>query len=96
MRFKEHEKAFRCNSHISSFAKHLNEEAHFFGPMNSIMQILHYHTKGAHLNTLESFHMHTEFAANNHLNEKLTIYPKAICDTLAKTHSHKTPSLHSP
>ena len=40
-RFKEHEKAFRSNNHTSSFAKHLNEEAHSFGPMNSIVQILH-------------------------------------------------------
>jgi len=42
---KEHAKAFRSNSHTSSFTKHLNEEAHSFGPMNSIMQILHYHKK---------------------------------------------------
>jgi hypothetical protein len=84
--FKEHEKAFRSNSHTSSFAKHLNEEAHSFGPMNSIMQILHYHKKGAHLNTLERFQIHTEFATNNHLNENQTIYPNAIFDTLLKTH----------
>jgi len=57
----------------------------------SIMQILHYHAKGAHLNTLEKFHIHTEFAANNHLNENLTVYQNAIFDTLAKTHSHKSP-----
>ena len=42
-RFKEQEKALRKNSHPSSFAEHLNEEAHSFGPMNSIMQILHCH-----------------------------------------------------
>jgi hypothetical protein len=50
-RYKEHKVAFRNNSHASSFAKHLNEEAHSFGPIDNIMQVLHYHKKGAHLNT---------------------------------------------
>jgi hypothetical protein len=85
-RFKEHEKAFGSNSHTSSFVKHLNEEEHSFSPMNSIMQILHYGKKGAHLNTLERFQIHTEFAANNHLNENQTVYPNAIFNTLIKTH----------
>ena len=84
-RFKEHEKAFRYNSHTSSFAKHLHEEAHSFGPMNNIMQILHYHSKGPHLNTFERFHIHAEFTANNHLNENQTIFPNAIFDAIRKT-----------
>jgi hypothetical protein len=42
-RFKEHEKAFGNNSHTSSFTKHLNEEAHSFGPMKNIIQILYCH-----------------------------------------------------
>jgi len=90
-RFKEHKAAFRNNCHISSFAKRLNEEAHSFGSMHSIMQLLHYRIKGAHLNTLERFHIHTEFAANNHLNNNLTILLNAIFDTLAKTNRHKPP-----
>jgi hypothetical protein len=85
-RYKEHETAFRNNSHTSSFAKHLNEEAHSFGPMNNIMQILQCHRKGAHLNTIERFHIHAEFATNNHLNDNQTVFPNAISDTLIKTH----------
>jgi hypothetical protein len=85
-RFKEHEKALRNNSHTSSFAKHLNEKSHSFGTMNSIMQILHYNKKGSHLNTLERFQIHTEFATNSHLNENQTVYLTAIFDTLIKTH----------
>jgi len=83
--FKEHETAFRHNSNNSSFAKHLIENAHSFGPTHSIMQLLHYHRKGNHLNTLERFHTHTEFTANNHLNDDQTIIPNAIFDTLAKS-----------
>ena len=44
-RFKEHEKAFRSHSQTSSFSKHLDKEAHSFGHMHDIMQILHYHRK---------------------------------------------------
>jgi len=93
--FKEHETAFRNNTHNSAFAKHLNEEAHSFGPTHNIMQILHYCSKGAHLNTLERFHIHTEFTTNNHLNDNHTILPNKIFDTLAKTNCHKSP-LPSP
>jgi len=60
--------------------------------MHDIMELLHYHRKGAHLNTLERFHIHTEAAKNNHLNEGHTIHPNAISDTLLKTNHHKNPS----
>jgi len=55
------------------------------------MQLLHYHRKAAHLNTLDRLHIHTEFAANNHLNDNQTIFQNAIFDTLAKTNSHNPP-----
>ena len=84
IRYKEHMTAFRYNSNNSSFAKHLMEESHPFGPMKNIMQIIHCHRKGAHLNTIERFHIHTEFAANNHLNDPQTIFPNAIFHTLTK------------
>ena len=88
--FKEQEAAFRNNCHTSNFAKHLIEEGHSFGPIHSIIQVLHYHRKGAHLNILERFHIHTESAANNHLDDNHTILPNAIFDTLARNkNSHK-------
>jgi hypothetical protein len=54
--------------------------------MNNIMQTVHCHKKGAHLNTIERFHIQTEFAANNHPNDPQTIFPNAIFNTLTKTH----------
>jgi len=86
MQYNGHEKAFRNKSHTSSFTKHLNEEAYSFSPMNSSMQILHCHKKGANLNILERFHIHTDFAANNHLNKNQTVFPNTIFDSLIKTH----------
>jgi hypothetical protein len=43
---------------------------------------LHYHKKGAHMNTIERFHIHAEYTENNHWNEEYTIFPNAIFDTL--------------
>ena len=91
-RFQEHKKAFRGHCQNSSFADHLDKEAHSFGHMQDIMQILEYSRKGAHLNTLERFHIHTEAAKNNHLNEGHTLYPNAIFDTLLKTLRNKIPT----
>ena len=75
---------FRHNNDRSSFAKHLNEEAHQFGPMEEIMQIIQYQGKEAHLNTIERYHIHTEFAAGNHLNYPQTRSPNAVFQTLTK------------
>ena len=66
------------------FAQHLIEEAHSFGPMNKIMKIVHCHKKGAKVNTIEKFHIHTELAKKNHLNDPQTILPNSIFDTLIK------------
>jgi len=76
---------WRNHNTTSSFTQHLTEEAHSFGPMNKIMKIVHCHKKGANLNTIEKFLIHTESAKNNHLNDPQTILPSAIFDTLIKT-----------
>jgi len=39
----------------------------------------------AHFNTIDKFHIHTEFAKNNYLNDPQAILPNAIFDTLIKT-----------
>ena len=85
MKYKEHKTAFRNNNQTYSFTKHLNDEAHSFGPMNEIMQILHCPKKRPHLNKIERFHIHTESIANNQLNDDHTIFPNAIFDILSRT-----------
>jgi hypothetical protein len=52
-RFKEHRQAFKTNSHVPSYAKHIIEQSHSFGPIQNTMQPLQYHVKGTHLNTAE-------------------------------------------
>ena len=84
-RYKEHKTAFRNNNLSYSFAKHLNESAHSFGPMNKIMQIIQCHKKGPHLNTIERFHIHTAAMSDTHLNDDHTIFPNPIFDILSRT-----------
>jgi hypothetical protein len=85
-RYNEHKRAFCNNSNNSSYAKHLIENAHSFGPINKVMEIMCCQKKGAHLNTLERFHIHSEFTKNNSLNDPLTILPNAIFDVIMTTH----------
>jgi hypothetical protein len=46
VRYNEHKTAFHNNNQNNSFAKHLNDSAHSFGPMRDIMHLLHYYSKG--------------------------------------------------
>jgi hypothetical protein len=89
--YKEHKSAFYHNSRTSSFAQHLNDNAHSFGPIDNIMQVLHHQKIGAHLNTIEKFHIYIEHTARNHLIDDHTIFPNRINDTLIKPN---TPSSH--
>jgi len=77
---------FHNNSHTSSFTQHLHEQAHSFGTIDNIMQELHHHKKGAHLNMIERFYIYAKYVANNHLNDNHSVSPNIIFDTLLKTH----------
>jgi hypothetical protein len=80
LHYNEHKRAFYNNNpSSSSFAQHLLEEAHPFGPIH-IMQILQHHKEGPHLNTMEKFHIYTEY-----LNDEHTIFPNKIFDSILKT-----------
>jgi len=52
--YNENKHAFRNNSHTSTFAQHLNEQAHSFGTIHNMMVILQYQ-KGAHIFTVNVF-----------------------------------------
>jgi hypothetical protein len=84
-RYKEHKTALCNNNQAYSFAKHLSDAAYSFGPMNEIMQVLHCHRKGPHLNMIERFHIRAESIRCNHLNDNHTIFSNAIFDTLLRS-----------
>jgi predicted RNA-binding Zn-ribbon protein involved in translation (DUF1610 family) len=83
-RYKQHKTAFRTNNRNYSFAKHLMDTGHSFGPINEIMSVLHCHRKGIDLNSVENFYIHAEARHNNHLNDDHTFSSNAIFDTLLK------------
>jgi hypothetical protein len=85
-RFLEQKNAFKTANKSSSFAKHLMEHTHSFGPIHNTMQVLQLQNKGAHLNTIERFYIYAEYTNNNHLNDDSTIFPNKVFDTLLKPH----------
>jgi hypothetical protein len=82
---KEHKRAFYNNNpSSSSFAQHLLEKAHPFGPIHNVMQVLQHHKKSPHLNTIEKFHIYPEYLNDSHLNDEQTIFPNKIFDAILK------------
>ena len=73
---------YKTNSHSSNYAKHILEELHTFGLIHKTMQILQYHGKGTHLNTVEIYYIYAEFTKNSHLNDEQFISPNKIFDAL--------------
>jgi hypothetical protein len=48
------------------------------------MEVLQFHKKGVHLNTIEKFYIHKETVNNNHLNEEYTDTSNQIFNTILK------------
>ena len=46
------------------------------------MEVLQFHKKGTHLNTIERFYIHKESMNNNHLNEEYTETTNQIFNTI--------------
>jgi hypothetical protein len=52
--------------------------------MEGIMQVLYFQKKGAHLNNTERFYVHKGASFDDQLNDKRTIFPNIIFDTILK------------
>jgi len=91
-RFNEHKSAFKTNSHMSNYAKHILDQSQSFGPIHNTVQILQYHEKRTHLNAIEQYYIYAEFSKNKHLNDEHNISPNSIFDALLKITSHKSPN----
>jgi hypothetical protein len=69
IRFHEHFRDFKYRNNKSSFAQHLLENGHSIGPMEDI---------------IEKFYIFREMKINNQINDKLTIQPNIIFDTIVQ------------
>jgi hypothetical protein len=87
-RYKEHFHDYKYNIRKSSFATHLLDNNHSIGPISEIMEIFYTTSKGTFMDTVEKFHIYRETQANNQINDKNTIKPNTIFDTV---NSHEPP-----
>jgi hypothetical protein len=83
-RFQENLRDFKYVNGRSTFAKHLLENRHAIGPMEEMMDTIHFTSKGRLVNTLEKFYIFRETKLNNQINEKLTVKPNIIFDTIVQ------------
>jgi hypothetical protein len=52
--------------------------------MEEIMETIHFTNKGRLMNTLEKFYIFRETRLNNQINDKSTVKPNIIFDTIVK------------
>jgi hypothetical protein len=86
---QEHFRDFKYGNNKSKFAQHLLENKHSFGPMEDIMDIVHVTNKGKMMDTLERYYIYKEKKSNNQINDKLTVKPNAIFETLIHEAPHR-------
>jgi hypothetical protein len=90
--YKEHYREYTHDNPKSKFSEHLIHAHHSIGPMHTIMEPLYYTTKGRLMNTIEKFHIYRKTQLDNQLNDRHTVQPNAIFNTLTRIH---TPGGHS-
>ena len=66
----------------SKFTQHLLDEGHTFGPMESVMDVIQYASKGKMMDALERFHIHDITQRGVQINDKLIVQHNPIFDVL--------------
>jgi hypothetical protein len=89
VRFKEHIQAIKGNKDISIFSQHILNTGHAYGCMRDTMTILNNIGKGAHMNTLEKFHIYEISKQGLHLNDTFTDMTNSIFETLTQADKGK-------
>jgi hypothetical protein len=65
------------------------ENKHSISPMDNIMETLHTTGKGWMMDTLERFYIFQEAKINNQINDRLTIKPNIIFETIVQKDPHR-------
>jgi hypothetical protein len=60
----------------------LLDNRHSIGPMETVMDVIYTTIKGKILNTMEKFYIYRETQNNNKINDKCTLTPNIIFDTV--------------
>jgi hypothetical protein len=80
--FAEHFRNYKYNTNKSKFAQNFVDNKHSIGPIEYIMEILYKTNKGKLMDTMEIYYIHIETHMNNQINDKNTVKPNIIFDTL--------------
>jgi hypothetical protein len=106
VRFKEHVQDFKHENKKSNFTKHLIENKHSLNSMENTMEIIHTTSKGRLLNVIEKFYIYKETKNNSQINDRHTVTPIVIFDTVLHKSNDSTlkaiyqwnpsPSIQSP
>jgi hypothetical protein len=89
VRFRGHLHDFKYGNKKSKFATHLLENGHSIGPINNVMETLHITDKVLTMDTLERFYIFRETKLNNQINDKLTVKPNIIFETIVQKDPHR-------
>ena len=97
VRYQEHYRNYRYGNMKSKFAQHLIENQHSIDSIDNVMDIIHITNKGKMLDTIEKFYIYRETKLNNQINDKLTVKPNVIFETLIRQDPHRgIPFTHNP
>jgi hypothetical protein len=88
-RYQEHLRDFKYNNYKSKFAQHILEKQHSIDKMENIMNVLHITDKDQIINTIEKYYIYRETKMNNQINDKLTVQPNAIFETIIRHDTHR-------
>jgi len=89
IRCQEHLRDFKYRNGKSSFAQRLIEYGHAIGPMEEIMKTVYFTNKARLMDTLERFYIFRETKLNNQINDKSTVKPNIIFDTIVRKDPHR-------
>ena len=88
VRSREHQNNFRHMYKKSKCAQYLLD-GHKFGPIENIMDIIHFAKKGRMLDALERFYIYEVTHKGIQINDKLTVQKNRIFETLVRHHTHR-------
>jgi hypothetical protein len=88
-RFREHQRVFKHGNGNSSFAQHVLDNRHDFGTMENIMNPIHIIEKGRLMDTIEKYSIFCETKLCNQINDKLTVKPNVIFETVIREDPHR-------
>jgi hypothetical protein len=81
-RIQENFRNFKYRNNKSTFPQHLLQNGNSTASIEDIMETIYFTKKGKMMNTLEKFYIFSETRLNNQTNDKSTVKPNVIFDSI--------------